>query len=165
MLRKFGLRFNHLIDAFFKCAFADHFVNIYSAVLADAERAIGCLILDSGIPPTVVMEDVIGSGEVETNATSLERQHKDRARRIVRLEAFDELLTLGLRRSAVKKQRFSVKFLPQHCNEQMSHLTILREDQRTITVGDNLFNHLHDARGFARARRKCFARAKRWQRN
>jgi hypothetical protein len=42
------------------------------AGLANAERAVGRLVLDGRVPPTIEMHDVGSGGEVEASATSLE---------------------------------------------------------------------------------------------
>jgi hypothetical protein len=59
------------------------------ALLADAEGAVGGLIFDGWIPPSIEVEDVTGGGQVEAGASGLEGKHKKR-RSIVSLEIGDE---------------------------------------------------------------------------
>ena len=54
--------------------------------LPDAMGTIGCLVFDSGVPPWIEMDDVIGSGEVETSSTRPQADQKyGRARWVVPL--------------------------------------------------------------------------------
>lgn len=60
--------FDEGVDALFDGALADEFVDEDVLLLADAEGAIGGLIFDGGIPPTIEVDDVAGGGEIEAGA-------------------------------------------------------------------------------------------------
>ena len=49
------------------------------ALLTDAMRAVYSLSLDSGVPPRVENEDIVGCGEVQTHAPSLQADKEQRA--------------------------------------------------------------------------------------
>ena len=51
------------VDFFLQGAGGDEFVDKDVALLADAEGAVGRLVLDGGIPPAVEVDDVAGGGE------------------------------------------------------------------------------------------------------
>ena len=71
--------------------------------LADAERAIGGLVLDRRVPPAIEVDDVRRGGEVEPGAAGLEREHEER-HALVLLELPHERLALADRRLAVQHQ-------------------------------------------------------------
>ena len=71
--------------------------------LADAEGAVGGLVLDGRIPPAVEVDHVRGGGQVEPGAAGLEREDEE-GRALVLLEAADQLLPLAHRRAAVQHQ-------------------------------------------------------------
>ena len=60
------LRLDHLVDLLLQRAGADELVDLHVARLADAEGAVGRLVLDRRVPPAVEVEDVVrapsGSG-------------------------------------------------------------------------------------------------------
>ena len=53
-------------------------MNENGLVLTDAVRPIERLLLDCGVPPRVEEKHVIGSGKVQTDASRLERDEKNR---------------------------------------------------------------------------------------
>src|SRR5205085_9641172 len=63
-----------LLDTLVDGARADQAVGDDRALLADAPGPVPGLVLDSGVPPAVVEDDVAGGGEVETGAAGLERK-------------------------------------------------------------------------------------------
>jgi hypothetical protein len=65
-------------QAFFDGFLGDDVVDHHRAVLADAVRAVGRLILDGRIPPGIHQEDVIGSGEIQARPASLQGDQEDR---------------------------------------------------------------------------------------
>src|SRR3989338_2756966 len=67
-------RFDQSVYAVLNSATADELVHQHVAPLADAEGAIGGLILHGGIPPAVEVDDVRGGGKVESRAAGLERE-------------------------------------------------------------------------------------------
>src|SRR5205807_1731341 len=88
------LALDHLVDLLFQCTHAEELVHQYVARLADAEGAVGRLVLDRRVPPAVEVKDVPRRRQVETRAARLEREHEDaRASRIV-LEALHQPVAL-----------------------------------------------------------------------
>jgi hypothetical protein len=59
-------------DAFFHCFFRHQMVHQNGALLSEAMGTISRLLLDSGIPPGIEQEDMIGSSEVEPEPTGAE---------------------------------------------------------------------------------------------
>ena len=58
-------------------------------LLADAEGAVGRLVLDRRVPPAIEVDDVRRRGQVEARAAGLEREHEERRPRLV-LEGVDQ---------------------------------------------------------------------------
>ena len=73
-----ALALDHLVDALLERAGTHVLVDLHVARLADAERAVGGLVLDGRVPPAVEVEDVVRRGEVQAEAAGLEREHEDR---------------------------------------------------------------------------------------
>ena len=72
IIGELALRVNELIDPLLNRPAADELVHQDVPGLADAERAVGGLVLDSWVPPAIDMDDVRGGGEVEAGATGLQ---------------------------------------------------------------------------------------------
>jgi hypothetical protein len=71
-------------DAFFHCFFRYQMVHQNGAILSEAMCTISRLLLDSGIPPRIEQEDMVGSSEVEPEPTSAEGyEHHWRALRVL----------------------------------------------------------------------------------
>ena len=90
----------------------------------DPVRPVGGLILDGGIPPSVVVEYVVGRGEVHPDPACLQRENED-GNAVVLLEAVDHLIPLSLRCAAVQEERFDVELVSDHRDEQVSHASVL----------------------------------------
>ena len=58
VVREGALVTDELIDSLLDSALADKLMHENVALLADSERAVGSLILDGGVPPSVEMDDV-----------------------------------------------------------------------------------------------------------
>src|SRR5262249_39303339 len=56
-------------------ATAPELVHEHTLVLSDSESAVGGLVLHSGIPPPVEMDDMRGRGEVEASAAGFDGEH------------------------------------------------------------------------------------------
>ena len=63
-----ALGLQHLGDAVLDRALGDEAVHLHRAGLADAVGAVGGLVLDGRVPPAVVVDDVVGAGQVEAGA-------------------------------------------------------------------------------------------------
>ena len=59
-------------------------------LLADAEGAVGGLVLDGRVPPAVEVDHVRGRRQVQAGAAGLEREHEER-RAVLALELLDQL--------------------------------------------------------------------------
>src|SRR5579871_1211903 len=76
-LGQFLLLLDHQVDTFFKRADAYEFVNLHVLALADAEGAVGGLVLDGGVPPAIIVKHVIGRRQVESHAAGLQREDEE----------------------------------------------------------------------------------------
>ena len=65
-------------DALLYGALSDQSVDNDRAILTDTMGTVGSLILDCRVPPGIDEKDVIGSGEVQSGAASLERDEEHR---------------------------------------------------------------------------------------
>ena len=72
-------------DFFFNRVFSDHSIGHDGLRLADAVGAVDGLVLDGGIPPGVVEQDVACGGEIEAAAAGFEAQ-KEHAGLVILLE-------------------------------------------------------------------------------
>jgi hypothetical protein len=63
---------HNFLDTLIDGARADESVCDDRLVLTDAPRPISSLIFNSGIPPTVIQDDVVGVCEIQTSAARLE---------------------------------------------------------------------------------------------
>ena len=97
------------------------------------------------------MEHVVGAGEVQAGAAGLERQDEHRRSDGAGLELGHHAVALGERRAAVQEQDLAVERLAQIGLQQAAHLGVLREDQRALVGGQDLFQHLPEPRQLARA--------------
>ena len=69
------------VDALLDGALAHQLVDEHGALLADAPRPVGGLVLHRRVPPAVVVDHLAGSGEVEPGAAGLQRHEQQRRRR------------------------------------------------------------------------------------
>ena len=145
-----GLVLDHVVDAVFEGAAADEFVHHDAAGLADAEGAIGGLVLDGGVPPAVVVEDVRGAGEVEAEAAGFEREDEG-LRDGGGLEVAHHGVARGAGDAAVEVGHVAAEGLAEVLREQVAHLGVLREDERAFAAGEDFFELLFEAREFAGA--------------
>src|SRR5690606_39020408 len=85
------LQFEHPL---FDRAATRHAIRVDGLLLANAMGAVDRLLFDRGIPPWVQQEHVVGRGQIETRAASLQADQEHRASRVV-LELLDSLLALS----------------------------------------------------------------------
>src|SRR5690606_20362140 len=102
--------------------------------LADAVGAVGGLVLDGGVPPAVVVDDVVGAGQVEAGAGGFERQQEHRRPPV--LEAADHLLAAGHGGAAVQELGVHAA-LVQVPGDQAGHGHVLGEDQHGAVLGED----------------------------
>ena len=89
-----------LEDLFFDRVAGDEAVGDDRFLAADAVGAVDGLRFDGGVPPGVEQEDVVGVGEVQSEAAGFEADEEKRAGRSRILELLDE--RLAIRRLAVE---------------------------------------------------------------
>lgn len=82
---------------------ANKLVHEHAFLLADAESAVGGLVLHRRIPPAIEMHDVRGSSEIESSAAGFQRQHEEGCELIL-LELPYEVSALGGAASAVSRK-------------------------------------------------------------
>ena len=78
----------------------DQAVDGHGPLLPDAVRPVRSLVLDSGIPPRVKVNDVVRRGEIEAGTTGLEADQEQIS--LTRLKRSDPLLALRWRRGPVE---------------------------------------------------------------
>src|ERR1019366_3920724 len=125
------LALNHGVDPFFDGAAADKLVYQDVAFLADAEGAIGRLVLDSGVPPAIEMNDVASRREVESAAAGFERDDEKRRTLLVLKSAY-KVGPLLDRCAAVKYQPGPAEHLGQKVGQRLRQRLELREDQHLL---------------------------------
>jgi hypothetical protein len=86
-----GLKGEHsLLD----CISGNQPVNQHGVLLPDSVRPVGCLVLNSWIPPWVNDIDMIGSGQVQANPSGLEGEQEN-ARSIRPLKVPHDLIAVA----------------------------------------------------------------------
>ena len=100
-------------------------------LLADAEGAIGRLVLDGRVPPAVEVHDVRGGRQVQARAAGLEREHEER-RALLLLERVDEALALRDGDRAVEQEPRPTEHVRQERRERAAHLAELGEDEHLL---------------------------------
>ena len=146
----------HLGDPVLDGALADQPVHLDGPGLADAVRAVGGLVLDGRVPPAVVVDDVVGAGEVEPGAGGLERQQEHRAPRPPGSRSTISSRS-GDRGAAVQELRRRRRGRARCRSSSRRHRDVLREDQDRAVLGEDrveqLVEQLELARAAARAGR------------
>src|SRR5680860_352791 len=84
-LREAALVLKQLPDPVLDGALGDEPVDLDCPHLADPVGAVGGLVLDSGVPPAVEVDDVVGTREVEAGAARLEREQEHRCGTVLEL--------------------------------------------------------------------------------
>ena len=90
----------HQQNLFFDGAACNDAVDHDGFCLTDAVGTVGRLIFDSGIPPWIHVNDVVGRGEIQTGAAGFERNQEGIT--FAALEGFDAFLSLRGRGLSVK---------------------------------------------------------------
>ena len=110
LLGQLALRVEQLVDPLLERRRADEAVDEHVLALAEAVGAVGCLLLDGGVPPAVEVEDVVRGREVEPAAAGADRDHEHR-RPVGRCERRDELVALPCRQAAVEEADLAAETL------------------------------------------------------
>lgn len=116
------------MDALFHGMFAEQLVDKDGFVLADAIRAVGGLRFGGGVPPRIVVDDGVGSSEIESRATSFERDEKERD--FSGLELLDQ--SAAVLAAAGEDEVGNVVFLQMLLNDG-EHAGELGEEQNATT--------------------------------
>src|SRR5439155_19686124 len=116
-------------------------------LLADAEGAIGGLLLDGRVPPAVEVHDVGGGSEIEARAARLER--KDEEGRLARLEALHQRRPLAHLGLAVQDEAGGAEDLAEKRCQRLGQLAELREDQHLLLTRGNLLAERREPRELA----------------
>jgi hypothetical protein len=114
------------------------------AFLADAEGAVGGLIFDGWIPPSIEVEDVTGGGQVEAGASGLEGKHKTR-RSIVSLEIGDEGSAFFDWGTAVQDEAGPAEDAVEVSGEGACHFLKLGENERLFLAAGYFFRQFAEA--------------------
>ena len=114
------------------------------AFLADAEGAVGGLIFDGGIPPSIEVEDVTGGGQVEAGAPGFEGEHK-KWRSIVSLKIGDEGGPFFDWGATVQDEAGPAEDAVEVGGEGASHFLELGENQRLFLAAGYFFRQFAEA--------------------
>ena len=144
--REVLLVLDHPVDPLLERPAADELVDLHVLRLADPEGAVRRLLLDGRVPPAVDVEDVRGAREVEARPARAEREHEERRRVVVLLEAPDHLGARAARDAAVQEQDLAAEALLERRDEEVAHLGELREEERRALLRERLLAHLEEAR-------------------
>ena len=113
-------------------------------LLADAEGAVGGLILHGGIPPAVEVDHMRGGGEIQPRAAGLEREHEER-RQFVLLKALDQFAALGHRRAAMQHQTLATEDGAEKGRQRLGGFAKLGEHQHLFLLGGDHLGQLAQA--------------------
>ncbi len=127
-------------DLLFDRVFGNETVDHDVSRLPDAVSAIDRLCFGGWVPPGIEDEAVVGLGEIETEATSLEADQKDG--HCARLELLQDF-------TAIARRTVEVAVGDALCVESGAHRTEesgeLTEDQRTVPAGDDVVQLLDES--------------------
>src|SRR5208283_6127894 len=88
------------------------------AFLADAEGAVGRLVLDRWVPPAVEMHDMRGRRQIEARAAGLERKDEERDG-LVLLERLHQRPALAHRRPAAEREARAAEDAGEQIGERL----------------------------------------------
>ena len=142
------LRLDQLVDLLLHGAAADELVHQHVLGLADAEGAVGGLVLHRRIPPAIEMDDMRGGGEVEPGAAGLEREHEERDA-FVLLELAHQILALLHLGLAVQDEAGPAEHGAEERRQRRGHLPELGEDEHLLLPGGDHLGDLAQPRELA----------------
>lgn len=76
-IRQFFFVFLQTKNFFFDSIFDDQFIDLHTVFLPNAVSTVGCLFLGGEVPPGIVMNDYIGTGEIEAGAARFQGNEKN----------------------------------------------------------------------------------------
>src|SRR5207249_10963575 len=142
----------HFVDPLFQRAHANELMNLNIALLSDAKRAVGGLVFNSGVPPTVEVEDVVRGREIQPRAPSLERQDEQTGNAVASvLKALYHLVWLCRGHAAMQEECCVAEGGGKVPLQPLAHIDKLREDQGRIAFCEQLLHHFGQTRQLSRA--------------
>ena len=127
----FLLAIDEGVDALLDGADADELVDDDVLFLADAEGAVGGLVLDGGVPPAVKMDHVVGAGEVEAGAARFDGEDHE-GDIFFPVEFLHHLLAALHAGAPVQDESLRVEDLLQEPCEVFRDLAVLGEDEDAL---------------------------------
>ena len=140
-----------VVDAFLEGAFADEVVGDDGAGLADAVGAVGGLVLDGGVPPTVVVDDVRGLGEGEAEGAGAEGENEEAGARVAG-EGLDLGATLRGGEATVKEGDGAAEALRERGLEGGADTGVLGEEECGFAAGEDVVEERQEGEEFAGGR-------------
>lgn len=140
-----------VVDAFLEGAFADEVVGDDGAGLADAVGAVGGLVLDGGVPPTVVVDDVRGLGEGEAEGAGAEGENEESGA-VITGEGLDLGSALRGGESAVKEGNGATEAFGERGLEGGADAGVLGEEECGFAAGKDVVEERQEGEEFAGGR-------------
>src|SRR5690348_9851749 len=103
-------------------------MHLHIPALPDTKGSIGCLILHSRVPPAIKVKDMVGSGQIQSNAACFEREDKEWRPITLLLELLYHHITLLLGGATMQEEGLTIKGLLQMLAQQRAHLGKLGKD-------------------------------------
>lgn len=140
-----------VVDAFLEGAFADEVVGDNGTRLANAVGAVGGLVLDGGVPPTVVVDDVGGLGEGEAEGAGAEGENEESGA-VITGEGLDLGSALRGGESAVKEGNGATEAFGERGLEGGADAGVLGEEEDGFAAGKDVVEERQEGEEFARGR-------------
>ena len=137
-----------VVDAFLEGAFADEVVGDDGADLADAVGAVGGLVLDGGVPPAVVVDDVRGLGEGEAEGAGAEGENEESGA-VITGEGLDLGSALRGGESAVKEGNGATEAFGEGGLKGCTDAGVLGEEEGGFAAGEDVVEEGKEGEEFA----------------
>ena len=132
-------------------AFADEVVGDDGAGLADAVGAVGGLVLDGGVPPTVVVDDVRGLGEGEAEGAGAEGENEESGA-VITGEGLDLGSALRGGEGAVEEGDGAAEALGERGLKGGTDAGVLGEEKSGFAAGKDVVEERQEGEEFAGGR-------------
>ena len=139
---------DHPVYAFFDRAPGDELVDQHIASLADAERAVGRLVLNRRVPPAIEVNDVRSCRQVEPRTARLQRQDEER-RPVLVLKTLHQQAAALDAGGAVQAKARPAEDRRQALRQRIDNLAELSENQRLLLPLSEFFANLRQPQEFA----------------
>lgn len=139
------------IDALLEGAFADEVVGDNGTRLANAVGAVGGLVLDGGVPPTVVVDDVGGLGEGEAEGAGAKGEDEEAGARVAG-EGLDLGAALRGGEATVKEGDGAAETFGEGGLEGGADAGVLGEEENGFAAGENVVEEGQEGEEFAGGR-------------